>query len=279
MVVCPLSTVLNWVNEFKIWLPGDLELEVYELASLKSNDLRVYTLRNWMENGGVLIMGYDMYRNLSNENSKKIKAKAREVFQRSLVDPGPDLVVCDEGHMLKNESTALSKAMNRLRTKRRIVLTGTPLQNRLDEYHCMIQFVKPNLLGTKKEFTNRFANPIKNGQAADSTESDVRIMKRRAHVLHKMLEGFFLFRLFVLRIDLRLIFIRAIDSVQRFDYSVLTPFLPPKHEYVISVKMSDIQIKMYQHYLEHYAKGGPCNVGGGRGKGAGLFADFQVSQC
>lgn len=61
--------------------------------------------------------------------------------------------------------------------------------------------------------------------------------------------------------------------MQRFDYSVLTPFLPPKHEYVISVKMSELQIRMYQYYLIHHAKGGPANVG--RGKGAGLFADFQ----
>lgn len=192
LVVCPLSTVLNWVNEFERWLPGDLELEVYELTNTKTMDLRAYTLRNWMESGGVLVMGYDMYRNLCNETNKtnkKIKTKVRETFQSALVNPGPDLVVCDEGHMLKNEATALSKTMNRIRTQRRIVLTGTPLQNRLDEYHCMIQFVKPNLLGTKKEFTNRFANPIKNGQAADSTDSDVRVMKRRAHVLHKMLEG------------------------------------------------------------------------------------------
>lgn len=53
----------------------------------------------------------------------------------------------------------------------------------------MVQFVKPNLLGSRKEFLNRFVNPITNGQFVDSTDRDVKIMKRRAHVLHKMLEG------------------------------------------------------------------------------------------
>ena len=53
----------------------------------------------------------------------------------------------------------------------------------------MVDFVKPALLGTKKEFLNRFVNPIINGQHKDSTSSEVKIMKKRAHILHETLAG------------------------------------------------------------------------------------------
>ncbi|XP_064811558.1 transcriptional regulator ATRX-like isoform X4 [Oncorhynchus masou masou] len=256
LIVCPLNTVLNWLNEFEKWQYGfkdEESLEVTELATVKRPQERASALQQWQEDGGIMIIGYEMYRNLTQGRNIKSK-KLKETFQKTLVDPGPDFVICDEGHILKNEASAISKAMNSIKTRRRVVLTGTPLQNNLIEYHCMVNFIKENLLGSVKEFRNRFVNPIQNGQAADSTDQDVRIMKKRAHILYEMLNG----------------------CVQRRDYSALTKFLPPKHEYVVSVRVTPIQCTLYRHYLEHLTGAGNV-VEGGRGRaGTKLFQDFQM---
>ncbi|XP_075814058.1 transcriptional regulator ATRX isoform X15 [Microtus pennsylvanicus] len=256
LVVCPLNTALNWMNEFEKWQEGlndDEKLEVSELATVKRPQERSYMLQRWQEDGGVMIIGYEMYRNLAQGRNVKSR-KLKEIFNKALVDPGPDFVVCDEGHILKNEASAVSKAMNSIRSRRRIILTGTPLQNNLIEYHCMVNFIKENLLGSIKEFRNRFINPIQNGQCADSTMADVRVMKKRAHILYEMLAG----------------------CVQRKDYTALTKFLPPKHEYVLAVRMTAIQCKLYQYYLDHLTGVGNSTEGG-RGKaGAKLFQDFQM---
>ncbi|XP_050416809.1 transcriptional regulator ATRX, partial [Patella vulgata] len=250
LIVSPLNTVLNWRNECSMWLREKDRMDIYELSSVKDNHARSRYLREWQRDGGILIIGYEMYRNLTNTGRVRNK-KLRKVFEETLVNPGPDLVVCDEGHILKNEQSAISQAMNKIKTKRRIVLTGTPLQNNLNEYHCMLSFVKPKLLGTRKEFLNRFVNPITNGQCSDSTQHDVRVMKRRAHVLHEMLAG----------------------CVQRKDYSALTKFLPPKLEYVISVRLAPVQMTLYEKYLETSGQGvgGTIITRGGR-----LFQDYQA---
>ena len=58
---------------------------------------------------------------------------------------GADLIVCDEGHIIKNEKSILSKALSKIATKRRIVLTGTPLQNNLNECKsCLMRFLYMN---------------------------------------------------------------------------------------------------------------------------------------
>ena len=202
-----------------------------------------------------MIMGYDMFRNLTNEQTKKFKKKQKEVFKDALVDPGPDLVVCDEGHVLKNLKSALNNAMNKIKTRRRIILTGTPLQNNLAEYYAMVNFVKPQLLGTFNEFKNRFVNPIQNGQHSDSTERDVRVMKKRSFILNDLLKG----------------------CMQRLDYNVLVPYLQPKHEYVLCISLTDFQKKLYKFYLENYARAGQIGSDGKLegGKKGGLFYDCQ----
>lgn len=157
LILAPVNTLKNWEDEFYKWLDKDLEddIEVYEISGEKDNWGRCDRLDYWRRKGGAMILGYDMYRNLTNDKAKKFKKKQKEVFLKTLVDPGPDLVICDEGHILKNTKSALNIAMNKIKTRRRIILTGTPLQNNLSEYFAMVNFVKPNLIGSYQEFRNR----------------------------------------------------------------------------------------------------------------------------
>ncbi|KPJ04025.1 Transcriptional regulator ATRX-like [Papilio xuthus] len=218
LVVCPLSTVLNWVDEINKWMgPVNDTIKVFELSKLKKTYERAYQLEDWYTGGGIFIMGYEMFRNLStlDERLDDIRPTIIKKIRTALLNPGPDMIICDEGHLLKNDSSVLAVAISRITTKRRIVLTGTPMQNNLREYYCMVNFVKPNLLGLYSEYANRFENPIMNGQHRDSREEDIKLMKARTHILHKVLEG----------------------CLQRQEAAVLYPYLPKKHELIFSTSL------------------------------------------
>lgn len=92
----------------------------------------------------------------------------------------------------------------------------------------MVDFVKPNLLGTKKEFCNRFTNPIVNGSYDNSTDTDIKLMRNRSHVLHEYLK----------------------ETIQRYEMSELKQYLPDKLDYVLFIQLSPLQIELYKACLE-----------------------------
>ena len=81
------------------------------------------------------------------------------------------LVLCDEGHRLKNSENQTYQALMGLKARRRVLLSGTPIQNDLLEYFSLVHFVNEGILGTAAEFRKRFENPILRGRDADASDT------------------------------------------------------------------------------------------------------------
>ncbi|XP_076857381.1 helicase ARIP4-like, partial [Brachyhypopomus gauderio] len=271
LAIVPVNTLHNWLAEFNLWVPPPEALppdtdpahitpRTFKVHILndehKTTAARCKVVQDWYRDGGVLLMGYEMYRLLSLKKSfiagrkKKNKTPTGPVvidleeegrqqemlkgMERALSRPGPDVVLCDEGHRIKNCHASTSQALKGIRTRRRLVLTGYPLQNSLQEYWCMVDFVRPGFLGTRQEFSNMFERPILNGQCVDSTSQDVQLMRYRSHVLHGLLEGF----------------------VQRRGHDVLRDHLPEKTEHVILVRLSPLQRALYTEFMNRFREAG-----------------------
>ncbi|KAJ1657207.1 hypothetical protein IWQ61_003358 [Dispira simplex] len=238
LVLCPPTLKQNWLNEIHRWIPSaELTRVIGKLFTidnaLRSVEQKLDYLQNWYDQGGILLAGYQSFRDLTTGGSalSKTPHTSEDVtqFQKLLLDPGPAVVIADEGHKIKNPNARLSVVSKMLHTTSRVCLTGYPLQNKLEEYWCMVDFVYPGYLGTISNFRNAYVNPINNGLFPDSTHADRKICQQRLYVLHDILA----------------------DIVQRREIQQMYKELPPKREFVITCSLTDVQYNMYTEVLMH----------------------------
>ncbi len=142
-----------------------------------------------------------------------------------------DLLVCDEAHRLKNSENQTSRALNSLPVRRRVLLTGTPMQNDLQEFYAMVDFTNPGILGTQEEFRKNMLFPILRGREPDATESQKRKMMEIQQDMSLTVNNFIL---------------RRINTLN-------AQHLPPKLVQVVCCNLTEIQQNMYQHLVNSKA--------------------------
>jgi superfamily II DNA or RNA helicase len=225
------------MDELLTWSPKDLLGHFRKVDTTVKTPERLQIISDWYHDGGVLILGYEMFRSLyENKTTAKRRAPLNEEDHKTVKDQllnGPNIIVADEAHKMKNANSAIAQSTAQFRSKSRIALTGSPLANNVAEYHTMIDWVAPNYLGPALEFRVKYVEPIQDGLWHDSTASD----RRRSL---KMLG--------VLKEDLA-------PKVHRADMSVLRNDLPPKKEFVITVPLTDLQRKVYSLYVQSMVSG------------------------
>jgi superfamily II DNA or RNA helicase len=207
LVICPTSLVTNWQAEAARFTPGLKTLLLHgpnrqaRFADIASHDL--------------VITSYALLRRDSEQY-------ARWEF---------DTVILDEAQHIKNRFSQIAQATKALKAEHRFVLTGTPMENSLDDLWSIFDFLMPGYLGPAKEFKDRYETPIV--RAGDAAA--LRRLRQRL-------------RPFVLR--------RTKAEV--------APELPPRIEQVAWCEMSAEQQSVYQAILEqgrrevfeHAGKGG-----------------------
>lgn len=210
LVVTPSSLVKNWCNEFDKWL-GEGAVKHFAIAESTSKSDRI--ISRFDGEGDVLVISYD---------------QLRKHIQRLSGLRGIELVVCDEGHRLKNAEVKTTKAIDLLPTRNRIILSGTPIQNDLSEFHAMVNFVNPGVLGNKELFTRVFEEPVLAGRDPEAPESLRSLGRDRAHYLSVMTQKFIL----------------------RRTQSINESYLPPKVDLTVFVQLGSQQESAYRRLAE-----------------------------
>ncbi|XP_052859722.1 DNA repair and recombination protein RAD54B-like [Anopheles cruzii] len=215
LIVTPSSLVDNWDQEITKWLRNE---RVFTFIVGPHKKLKLYAQSPHIP---ILIISYEML-------AKQIDELESVKF---------DLIFCDEGHRLKNSDVKVFGVLSRIECLRRVIITGTPIQNDLQEFYSLINFVNPGVLGPYQDFKARYETPI--------------VISQRPGVLLQSIE---------LGIE-RLNELNAITGrfVLRRTQEVINRYLPEKHELVVFCYPSEWQTEVIRTALTLYeqSKGSP----------------------
>lgn len=147
LVVCPMSLVGNWQREFARFAPKVRTIIHHGSARANGDDFT-----RAVATADVVITTFAL---AARDNALFASQRWRRL-------------VVDEAQHVKNVATRQAKALRTIRTDHRIALTGTPVENRLEDLRAVIDLVNPGLLGTPSVFRARFADPIERERDSDA---------------------------------------------------------------------------------------------------------------
>lgn len=234
LVICPSSLIENWYEEFLMWTPRGVDIGPIRKInpSTAPQNERLQETFDWNEEGGILIISYDIFRILilNNETKARQRRLGNDDHQRikDCLLKGPNIIVADEAHKMKNPRSGIANAAGQFRSRTRIALTGSPLTNNLNEYFSMVDWISHGYLGKSSDFKENYVNPIEKGLYAESEYTERRRSRVKLQVLKEILE----------------------PKIDRVDIAALEGSLPPKVEFVITVPLTELQQKAYDTYVE-----------------------------
>ncbi|KAJ0985563.1 hypothetical protein J5N97_003919 [Dioscorea zingiberensis] len=203
LIVVPTSVMLNWETEFLKWCPAFKILTYF--GSAKE---RKHKRQGWLKLNSFHVC-ITTYR-LVIQDSKVFKRKKWKYL------------ILDEAHLIKNWKSQRWQTLLNFNSKRRILLTGTPLQNDLMELWSLMHFLMPHIFQSHQEFKDWFSNPI-----SGMVEGQEKVNKEVVDRLHNVLRPFILRRLK-----------RDVEKQ-----------LPKKFEHVIYCRLSRRQRNLYEDFI------------------------------
>lgn len=210
LVVCPSTLVGLWLNEIKKFFPSDSIFRPFAFVGNGKHRASIWTERP--SDCNLVVTSYSVLRS-------DIKRLGSTRWQYCILD---------EGHLLKNPKTATAIAARRLQSKHKLILTGTPVQNHVNELWATFDFLLPNFLGSQAVFSKAFARPIANSQQPGASADAISTGMEKLKVLHQQVLPFIL----------------------RREKAQVLKELPPKIVTDIPCSMSEEQNRLYKHVCE-----------------------------